>query len=171
MHYDARRKISCYWICEHGSTVRRMRMIPTHCVGCGTFALTCATLLSPRGSAICQCGATAHALPGASYGPEDQLLFDAIVFSMKASGVTWQNARRLLLVLEDCRSSEPMIRLRVLKQFSSALAVIEIAVAESPAVARKAIALFELLLEAIAQTEGHSGLLTIGSEARRARLS
>jgi hypothetical protein len=110
----------------------------------------------------------ARALPGASYGPEDQLLFDAVVFSLKAAGVTWQTAIRLLMVLEDCRTAEPMVKLRAFKQFASALSVVELVAADNPAAARKAIALFELLLEAIAQTEGHSGLLEIGPVRRRA---
>lgn len=146
-------------------------MIPTHCVGCGTLALTCATLLSPQGSTVCQCGAVGRALPGAIYGPEDQLLFDAVVFAIKSAGVTWQTALRLLMVLEDCRTAEPLVKLRAFKQFAPALSVVELVAVDDPAAARKAVGLFELLLEAIAQTESQSGLLEIGAsevDARRA---
>jgi hypothetical protein len=140
-------------------TVYRMRLIPIQCVACAQFALVGEIFVSQEGQSLCDCGGTARALPGGTYSPDDATLFDAIVASLQTAEITWMNAARLVIELEACRSPRPVIKLMRLRQLVPALSVIELIASSNPATARKAIGMFETLLEALSNGRSRSGIL------------
>lgn len=136
-----------------------MRLIPIQCIACAEFALVGEHVISPEGSSLCDCGGTARVLPGGTYGPDDETLFEAIVASLRTAEITWMNAARLVIELEACGSPRPIVKLIRLRQLVPALSVIELIASSNPATARKAIGMFETLLEALSNGRSRSGIM------------
>lgn len=138
--------------------VKGMRLIPTQCCACARFALLEEPLVGQGVSSLCDCGGSARVLPGGTYGPDDETLFDAIASSLNRAEITWMNAARLVIELEACGSPRPVIKLMRLRQLVPALSVIELIASSNPTTARKAIGMFETLLEALANGRSRSGI-------------
>jgi len=136
-----------------------MRIFPTHCSSCGRLGLSAETVAAEDGGSPCECGATARVLPGATYGVADVRLFDAIVAALQDADITWMNATRLLIALERCESRRPQARLQLLKRLAPSLSAIERMTASQPALARSAVGMLEVLLEALTQSRSQSGVM------------
>lgn len=146
-----------------------MRLIPIQCSACLHFALVDDVAVNAEGSCECECGCVALALPGGTYGAEDQSLFDAVVASLETADITWMNASRLVVELEACSSPRPTVKLARLKELAPALSVIELIASRSPATARTACGMFSTVLEAIARGRSRSGFVAVPAPTARSR--
>jgi hypothetical protein len=139
----------------------RMRLIPIQCSACLHFALVDEVAVDAEGKCQCACGCAGQALPGQTYGAEDQSLFDAVVASLETADINWMNAWRLVVELEACDSPRPSVKLARLKELVPALSVIELIASSSPETARKACGMFSTVLEAISRGRSQSGIAAL----------
>ncbi len=134
-----------------------MMLIPTHCDACMRAALIEAELVDD-GQALCEtCGGTSRALPGETYGSQDQLLFKELATILREAGLTPLNAIQLAVSL-DGRNSHPGIGLKCVAQLLPSRAVLELIAENEPAAMRKAEGILATLLEAIATGRSKSGV-------------
>jgi hypothetical protein len=106
----------------------------------------------------CECGGIARALSSDVYTADDESLFDAVVSSLSSAQVSGSMAPQLLVAIADREALRPGAALRRLSDAVPALAVIELIVMGDAETARKAEAMFETVLEALAATRSHSDL-------------
>lgn len=135
-----------------------MALSPTRCESCRAFALK---PLGPDGSAECECGHVTRALAGGGgYSAADHSLFDAIVATLYASGLTPPAAAKLLLELDACADRSPLFKLGWLTQLSPPLSIIELIVGPDLLTAHKAVAMMGAVLEAMKSDDRASGFIT-----------
>ena len=148
-----------------------MTLIACHCHGCERYWLHDREQLGQASAAACDCGRSAHVLPGQSYVDGDIPLFDAIASSLRIAQVTPMKAGRLGIELEACDGMPANIKLARLSQLVPSLATVELIATTDLATTRKAVGIFAMLLEAIATARSKSDVSALLSEAPLKRRS
>lgn len=130
--------------------VPSMRLIPTHCDGCGRATLTPTSALEAGAASCSECGAQARSVPGSSYGPDDAELYDKLAQGMRDAGVTAARAASLSAELNAAPSSDaPGQGLRRMLASLPALEALELSVDAEPQVLRKLEGMLTTLLAGI----------------------
>jgi hypothetical protein len=142
-----------------------MRLVPCHCHACKSYWLQAHADIDQDGNTACGCGGAARALPGESYSPADESLFDAIINSLRTAQVTAMQAVLLTIELERCEDVTPAGKLARLSQLVPAFSIIELIATTDPARSRKAVGMFALLLDAIAMTHRSSDFSSLALPA------
>lgn len=124
-----------------------MLLIPIHCDACKLSALKAANLIVTGVVTCSACGKKARTVPGASYAPEDEPLFDELSTALREASVTPANASRLLVDLREHGVSLP----RLAKTMAS-LAVVQAHIGDQVTRRRKAEGMLLTLLEALASS-------------------
>ncbi|HYJ09188.1 MAG TPA: hypothetical protein VEX18_09260 [Polyangiaceae bacterium] len=124
-----------------------MLLIPIHCDACRLSSLKAANLIVAGAVTCAACGKNARTVPGASYAPEDEPLFDELSTALREASVTPANAARLLVDLRQHGVSLP----RLAKTMAS-LAVVQAHVGAQVPRRRKAEGMLLTLLEAMASS-------------------
>lgn len=144
-----------------------MDLAPAHCRACGRIYLESVIVIA-AGNVVCECGGIARVLSGSRYRPQEESLFDAIVASLIAGGVTSMSAPRLTRALDGSGVSEPPgAGLYRLSELMPSLAVIALIAGGDPGTARTAEDMFGVVLDAIASTRSHSGFISAANGAKR----
>lgn len=124
-----------------------MLLIPIHCDACRLSSLKAANLIVAGAVTCTACGKKARTVPGASYAPEDEPLFDELSTALREASVTPANAARLLGDLREHGVSLP----RLAKTMAS-LAVVQAHIGDQLMQRRKAEGMLLALLEALASS-------------------
>lgn len=124
-----------------------MLLIPIHCDTCRLSSLKAAHLIVAGAVTCAVCGKAARTVPGASYAPEDEQLFDELSTALREASVTPANAARLLVDLREHGVSLP----RLAKTMAS-LAVAQAHIGGQVTQRRKAEGMLLTLLEALASS-------------------
>lgn len=135
-----------------------MDVVAVYCSHCACFYLEPVYLVI-EGHVPCECGAIANQLPGERYSSRDETLFDAVVTSLRVADISCLRAPALAAALQDRASLPPGEVLSRLAALEPALAVIELIATSEPRMARKAEAMFESILGAIASIRSRSGIM------------
>jgi hypothetical protein len=124
-----------------------MLLIPIHCDACRLSSLKAANLIVGGAVTCMACGKNARTVPGASYAPEDEPLFDELSTALREAGVTPTNAARLLVDLRQHGVSLPRLATTM-----ASLAVVQAHIGDQVSRRRKAEGMLLTLLEALASS-------------------
>lgn len=135
-----------------------MDLAPAHCRTCGHIYLESVIVIAAD-NVVCECGGIARVLSDARYRHQEESLFDAIVASLVAGGVSCLTAPRLSRALDGAPADRPGAALSRLAVLLPSLAVIELIAGGDETTARTAESMFGVVLDAIASTRSHSGFM------------
>lgn len=144
-----------------------MRLIPTHCDGCGRASLIPGNMIETGVARCSECGAQARTVPGSSYGPDDAALYDRLAQGVREAGIGAAGAAAMAAELSSALGGGvPGQGLRRILAALPALRALTLSVEAEPQGLRKLEGMLTTLLSGIASGRTRSGTMPAAPQQR-----